>query len=64
MSVFQVDCQLDGKPAVTRAFVHVDFHLDELVKYLCGLAKYGIVKSSPAFFTKLIDDKRLFLLKL
>lgn len=55
---------MNGQPAVTGAFVHIDFHVQQFIEDVGGLAEDGVVQCAPALFSELIDDERFYFLNL
>jgi hypothetical protein len=55
VGLFEVDCDLEGKPTIGSTFVGVNLHLEQLVEYFCGFVEDGVVECTPAFLSEFID---------
>lgn len=64
MKIFKIDCKLNWQPSITCAFIDVNLHFQQFVKYLNSLTKDCIMQSTPPFLPQLINDKGFFIFQL
>ncbi len=62
VGIFKIHGELNRKPAITRAFIHIYLHIKQFDKDFASFAEDSIVESAPTFFSQFVDDEWLKLL--